>query len=283
MTGGGPVVPKSSVQYLVFPDDRSPFLLALVRWPDVAQAISPARPDWQEDPGLFDLPYDPNSVAISIERASAIADSWGASLPLDGSAPTTAHTIIRRMPANWSELAPVEVYDWSLNLVRSAHRNGTAILPEGHEAAAASVSLEKPAPWQRLAAAFNKSAPESRRSANAVNDRRRQVRVLLRGSVEIGFGTSLLPANLLDLGDGGARFFLGHGSAIFDVGRILDPFVIVQPQVLPVHDPLELSAAVEWRRDSDEGSDIGVSFPELRAAQSDRVRSLVAQGSGSES
>ena len=49
----------AEVQYLVLPDSVNPYLLARVRWPDVAQAISPELPHWQYDPGLFDLPYDP--------------------------------------------------------------------------------------------------------------------------------------------------------------------------------------------------------------------------------
>jgi hypothetical protein len=44
------------VSYLVLTDRTAPYLLARVRWPDVAQAITIGNPDWLEDPGLFDLP-----------------------------------------------------------------------------------------------------------------------------------------------------------------------------------------------------------------------------------
>ena len=48
---------RGEIQYLVLPDPDHPHLLACVRWPDVFHAISPVRPEWQNDPGLFDLPY----------------------------------------------------------------------------------------------------------------------------------------------------------------------------------------------------------------------------------
>jgi len=56
------------VRYLVLVDRAVPYLLARVRWPDVAQAISAASPDWVEDQGLFDLPYDPSAVTVSFPR-----------------------------------------------------------------------------------------------------------------------------------------------------------------------------------------------------------------------
>jgi hypothetical protein len=110
------------IQYLVLFDPADPVLLARVRWPDVFHAISPARPDWQSDPGLFDLPYDTSSTAVSFEEATAIAAGWGATLP-GPDAPMSndpAHqTVIRRMPANWSNLSPAEQRAWSIHLVTS--------------------------------------------------------------------------------------------------------------------------------------------------------------------
>jgi hypothetical protein len=101
------------VKYLVLPDVQNPWLLARVRWPDVFQAISPARPYWQSDPGLFDLPYDPSGVPISAERAEAIAAEWGATLPAEGEG-SVGPSLIRRMPANWSRLTPAEKRAWSI-------------------------------------------------------------------------------------------------------------------------------------------------------------------------
>jgi hypothetical protein len=47
----------TEVQNLILRDvNKRPFLLARVLWPAVCHAISAQRPDWKEDPGLFDLP-----------------------------------------------------------------------------------------------------------------------------------------------------------------------------------------------------------------------------------
>ncbi len=75
------------MRYVVLPNAENPFLLARVRWPDIYQAISPVRPDWQDDPGLFDLPYAPASVHISYETAAAIAEDWGARDPAEDGEP----------------------------------------------------------------------------------------------------------------------------------------------------------------------------------------------------
>jgi hypothetical protein len=52
----------SDMSYLVLADRASPYLLARVRWPDVAQAITVGSQDWLDDLGLFDLPYDASAV-----------------------------------------------------------------------------------------------------------------------------------------------------------------------------------------------------------------------------
>jgi hypothetical protein len=104
---------STEVQYLVLPG-TNPFLLARVRWPDVAQAISAARPDWQDDIGLFDLPEDPSSVPVTESQAAAIAAAWGARLPRDDGPLAARLPLIRRMPADWSDLTPAEIRKWSL-------------------------------------------------------------------------------------------------------------------------------------------------------------------------
>jgi hypothetical protein len=110
----GREVAAGEVQYLVLPDVQNPWLLARVRWPDVFQAISPARPDWQADPGLFDLPYDPSGVRVTRAQAEVIAGEWGSSLPGDDQGGSSGGSFIRRMPANWSHLTPAERRAWSV-------------------------------------------------------------------------------------------------------------------------------------------------------------------------
>jgi hypothetical protein len=92
--------------YFLLTDHAIPYLLARVRWPDVAQAISAGRPDWLDDPGLFDLPYDSGAVPVSFAQAASVAASWGVELRAEIAA--GAASFIRRMPANWSDLSPAE-------------------------------------------------------------------------------------------------------------------------------------------------------------------------------
>ena len=103
------------VTYLVLADHAAPYLLARVRWPDVAQAITVGSPDWLDDPGLFDLPYEPSAVAVSFTQAASVAAGWGRQLhaePAEG-----VPSFMRRMPANWSDLSPVERRAYGLESV----------------------------------------------------------------------------------------------------------------------------------------------------------------------
>ncbi len=105
-----------AVQYLVWPNPTNPYLLARVRWPDVFQAISPVLPVWQFDPGLFDLPYDPSSTPVTLAEAEAIAAEWGARLTSDEAARPLE--LMRRMPADWSNLSRAEKRAWSIQFVK---------------------------------------------------------------------------------------------------------------------------------------------------------------------
>jgi hypothetical protein len=110
------------VSYVVLPNAEAPFLLARVRWPDVYQAISAVRTDWQDDPGLFDLPYAPASVHVSIEVAREIAESWGARMPDEDGNQLTGPSLIRRMPSDWSSLSTAERRAWSIEIEKPARR-----------------------------------------------------------------------------------------------------------------------------------------------------------------
>jgi hypothetical protein len=94
------------IRYLVLLDRAAPYILARVRWPDVAQAITAGNPDWLDDIGLFDLPYDPSAVTVSFVQAASVAAGWGRQLHAEPA--RGVPSFIRRMPANWSDLAPVE-------------------------------------------------------------------------------------------------------------------------------------------------------------------------------
>src|ERR1039457_3039840 len=101
------VIPNTDgLTYLVLADRAVPYLLARVRWPDVAQAITVGSPDWLDDPGLFDLPYHPSAVKVSFAQAASVAAACGRHLRAE--AAEGVPSFIRRMPANWSDLSPVE-------------------------------------------------------------------------------------------------------------------------------------------------------------------------------
>src|SRR5579864_9344153 len=107
------------VRYLVLADRAVPYLLARVRWPDVAQAVSARSPDWLEDPGLFDLPYDPSAIAVSFPQAASVASGWGRQL--HPGAAEDVPSYMRRMPANWSDLSPSERRAWGIESVGRRH------------------------------------------------------------------------------------------------------------------------------------------------------------------
>ena len=113
---------RPEVQYLVLADGTHPFLLARVRFPDVAQAISAGCPEWLDDVGLFDLPTDPSGVTVTLARAAEIALGWGAQIPGEGAAVVSRPALVRRMPANWSNLTPAEKRAWSLDVVTTPRR-----------------------------------------------------------------------------------------------------------------------------------------------------------------
>jgi hypothetical protein len=144
------------VRYHVLPDSARPYLLARVRWPDVAQAISAGCPDWLDDVGLFDLPDDPSSVPVTLAQATAIAAGWGAHLPSETTVRGTGPALVRRMPANWSDLTPAEIRAWSLESVigrrarhgrsRTGVKSSRASSPPGHRGSPVHVNGHTPTP-----------------------------------------------------------------------------------------------------------------------------------------
>ncbi|MGC9961723.1 MAG: hypothetical protein ABSE47_07445 [Acidimicrobiales bacterium] len=99
---------STEVQYLALPDRDNPYLLARVRWPDVAQAISSGCSEWQHDPGIFDLPYHPGCEKVTADEASEIASRWDATLSFDEPVTSFGQSLIRRMPPDWSNLSRAE-------------------------------------------------------------------------------------------------------------------------------------------------------------------------------
>ena len=114
---------EHQVNYFVMLHAEQPYLLARVRWPDVYQAMSPARPEWQDDIGLFDLPHDPMSTTVTLKQAAALAAEWGARPPADVPSATPKPVLMRRMPADWSNLSRAEQEAWSIEFVKPGRRS----------------------------------------------------------------------------------------------------------------------------------------------------------------
>lgn len=110
-----PRLQLNPLRYFVLSNGDGPYLLARVRWPNIAQAISVTHPYWLDDQGLFDLPYAAASTPVSSAEAAALAREWGADFPLDETKPAEAAPLIRRMPTTWATLTPAERRAWALD------------------------------------------------------------------------------------------------------------------------------------------------------------------------
>lgn len=82
---------RGQIKYLVLTDGRQPYLLARVRWPDIYQAVSAVRPQWQDDRGVFDLPFAPSIKSLTFQEAAAVTALWGVRLPSEDERVRGAH------------------------------------------------------------------------------------------------------------------------------------------------------------------------------------------------
>jgi hypothetical protein len=249
---------EGAVKYFVLGDGTSPLLLARLRWPDVAQAITAGLRDWQDDIGLFDLPYDPNGEPVTFDQASAIAADWGVALPADGVFSSPLQPLIRRMPANWSNLAPAEKHAWALEFVTTGRRSGA----------------RRQASKGRTASTGQRSRFGLRRST-AKAERRLHARVLVGGQTKIRLGRKIVSADLVDLSPGGMHCVVLGTQAFVEVGGALGP-----PLVLEVLSPksritLEVAGTVTWHNNTGLGTHFGVEFAPLNDEQLERIRRLL--------
>ncbi len=277
------------VTYLVLADRAAPYLLARVRWPDVAQAITASSPDWLDDPGLFDLPYEPSAVAVSFTQAASVAAGWGRQLhaePAEG-----VPSFIRRMPANWSDLSPVERRAYGLESVGrrrvsarrlrrlrssrakidvSGQANGRVALAGGRHRAA----VESPA-----ANGHSQVAGVTSGSGMAT-ERRRQVRVPVDGRAHIRYGHATISAGLVDLSEDGVRCVLPEAPLVLAPGTTLDGPFLLEAEVTTSRICLRVAGRINWNRSIRAGTHFGVVFGGLDDGETEGVqRFLVAAGS----
>lgn len=251
------------VRYLVLTDRATPYLLARVRWPDVAQAITVGGSDWLDDVGLFDLPYNPSAVRLTFTQAASVAAAWGQQLTADpaGGAPS----FIRRLPANWSDLSPAERRALGLDSIGRQRASARRV--------------------RRLHALQAKSTPSDpgtlvaqRRNgrASAPSERRRDMRVRVDGRAHIRLGQGTLSAGLVDLSAGGVRCVLPEAPPAFAPGLGIDGPFLLEAEAAPSRVCLDVPGRIMWSRTIGASTHFGVIFGELGDSETDGVQHFIA-------
>jgi hypothetical protein len=279
----------------VLTDRAAPYLLARVRWPDVAQAITVGSPDWLDDPGLFDLPYHRSAVKVSFAQAASVAAGWGRQLsaePAEG-----VPSCIRRMPANWSDLSPVERRAYGLESVgrkrvssrrlrrlRSSQPEIGAFVPGAAQANGNVATFaggdprtgvhEPPANGHGQAAGLT-SGP-----GGVVTERRRHVRVPVDGRAHILWGRATISVGLVDLSEGGVQCVLPEAPRMLAQGAALGRPFLLEAEVTTSRICLDVASWISWSRSIRAGTHFGVVFGELDDGETEGVhRFLVAASS----
>jgi len=283
------VIPDpGDMTYLVLTDRAVPYLLAKVHWPDVAQAITVGNPDWLEDPGLFDLPYEPSAVSLTFPQAASVAAAWGRQL--DGGAADSVPSFIRRMPANWSDLSPVERRALGIEFLgrprasarrvrrlrsrevknaassAGAQADGSAGVLAGAEQSPGAV-LGGPAANGRGQATGVAGSPRS-----AATERRRNARVRVDGRAHIRCGHATMSAGLVDLSEGGVRCVLPESPAVFAPdGALHGPFVF-EAEATRSRICLDVAGQIRWQGSAGDVTHFGVAFGELTDQETEGVQ-----------
>jgi hypothetical protein len=279
------------VRYLLLADRAVPYLLARVRWPDVAQAISAGCPDWVDDPGLFDLSYSPSVVRVSFSQAASVAAGWGTQLRAD--ACVGVASFIRRMPANWSDLSPAERRAWDIESAgrqRAPARRVRGVRPAGRGAAssAAAGASERAGAFatEGLDAILGPAANGRTRPTGvttgpvrAAVERRRQARVPVNGRAHIRWGRATISAGLVDLSLAGMRCVLPEAPLALVPGATLDGPLLFEAEVTTSRICLDAAGQVIWHRRLGASTHFGVAFGQLDDGETEGLRWLLAAAS----
>ncbi len=269
----GEGIELAEVQYLVLPDSVNPYLLARVRWPDVAQAISPSIPHWQYDPGLFDLPYDPASATVTFARAASIASNWGADISTDPTEPVPA--LIRRMPANWSYLSGAEKDTWRLGDVKPSGAARHTDRKRWFARRSARPQLHSPMD-RAISESGGPSSNGVSTSEPAGTERRGHPRMRVVGRLEISCGQESIRAALVDVSYGGANCLLTQRNSLLEVGGKLGSPLLIEDQTTKTRISLDVVSTVAWFKEIAPGTQFGVAFSDLDRAQLDQIERFLA-------
>jgi hypothetical protein len=278
----------ADMTYLVLADRAVPYLLAKVRWPDVAQAITVGNPDWLEDPGLFDLPYEPSAVSVSYPQAASVAAGWGRQL--DAGPADNAPSFIRRMPANWSDLSPVERRALGIEFLgrpRASARRvrrlrsrqvKNAVSPAGAQAngdagvfagaeQSPGAAAEGPAANGRGQATRATGGPRG-----AATERRRNARVRVDGRAHIRCGPATISAGLVDLSEGGVQCVLPESPTVLAPdGELHGPFLF-EAEASRSRICLDVAGWICWHGSAGDVTHFGAAFGELTDEETEGVQ-----------
>ncbi len=280
------------VKYLVLADRAVPYLLARVRWPDVAQAISAASPDWLNDPGLFDLSYEPSAVTVSFPQAASVAAGWGRRLHPEAADGVPSY--IRRMPANWSDLSPSERRTWGIEFVGRQGppaRRIRRLRPLQAMIASSSVSAQANGHVGALArpggdstADVDGAATNGRgHSAGVTNgldsvgiERRSHERVRFDGRAHIRCQQITISAGLVDLSERGVACVMPEAAPLVTPGATLGGPFVLEAEVGASRICLDVVGRISWDRSTGAGTHFGVAFGELTNGEAEGVRRFLA-------
>jgi hypothetical protein len=282
------------VTYLVLADRAVPYLLAKVRWPDMAQAITVGNPDWLEDPGLFDLPYDPSAVAVSFPQAASVAAGWGRQL--DAGAADSAPSFIRRMPANWSDLSPVERRALGIEFLgrpRASARRVRRLRARQAKIAASSAGEQAnryagvfagaepgPAAGDPVANGHSPATGAAGGPQSAAAERRQNTRVRVNGRAHIRCGDTTMSAGLVDLSEGGVRCVLPASPAACAPGWALHGPFLFEAEAARSRICLDVAGRIRWQHRAGDITHFGVAFSELTDGETEGVQWFLTAASG---
>jgi hypothetical protein len=244
------------ITYLVLTDRAAPYLLARVRWPDVAQAITVGNPDWLDDPGLFDLPYEPSAVRVSFAQATSVAAGWARQLHAE--AADGVPSFMRRMPANWSNLSPAERRAYGLESIGRRRASGRRL--------------------RRLRSSQAKIP--SAAPPNGPAERRHQVRMPVDGRAHIRWGRATISVGLVDLSEDGMQCVLPEAPRMLAQGAALGRPFLLEAEVTTSRLCLDVAGRISWSRSIRAGTLYGVVFGKLADGETEGLdRFLVAASS----
>jgi hypothetical protein len=248
------------MSYVVLTDRAVPYLLARLRWPDVAQALTGTSPGWLDDPGLFDLHYDSSAVNVSFSQAASVAAGWGMQLRAGAAA---EGPVMRRTSPSRPDKSHRNRRAWGIELVgsrRSSSRRVPRLQPVHEKAAPVSGAMR---------------GPES-----ALVERRRYPRVRIDGTAHIRSGLATISAGLVDLGQGGVRFVQPESPSALVPGATLEGPFLFEAGGSASRLCLDVAGRIIWRRRIGASMHFGVAFADLADAESEGLQLFLAAGHG---